>query len=395
MKEKKLFSKIFSGSFLVSGTAIGAGMLALPIATAQAGFFPALMVYIVCWLFSIITGFLMLEITLNMPEHSNLISMSKEYLGKYGKLAAWILYLFLFYCLTIAYVSGGSSLLKNLFLSNFSFKINLVVFTAIFGGCVLAGTKVVNKINILLMAGLIFSYLSFIFAGSSEVKFERLSYFDFSAAIWALPVIFTSFSYQGIMPTLTDYLQRDRKALRYSIWIGASIPFLAYIVWDMMIKGVVPLQQLIEAQIVGSTAIQPLNTVLKNSAVNLLGQFFGFFALTTSFLGVTLGLLDFLADGLKISKKGFSRFFLCLLIYMPAGIITSINPNVFLSALEYAGGIGCALLLGFIPVCMVYAKRYHFKNNYSNMAIVGEKLFLLSVTLFIIFELTVMILKRV
>ncbi len=91
MEKKSLLKKVVSGSLLVAGTEIGAGMLALPLATAEAGFFPALIMYLVCWAFSLATGFLMLEITLSMPVGSNLISMASSYLGRFGKYLAWAL----------------------------------------------------------------------------------------------------------------------------------------------------------------------------------------------------------------------------------------------------------------------------------------------------------------
>lgn len=389
MKQEGLFLKIFSGSFLVAGTAIGAGMLALPLATAQAGFLPATLVYFFCWLFSIATGFLMLEVTLGMPEHSNLISMARTYLGKWGKYLAWGLYLFLFYCLTIAYVSGGSSMINGILFHGDSYAASMLAFTTIFGSCVFFGTKIVDKMNLLLMVGLIVSYFGFVAFGFKHLNISQLAVVDFPQAVTALPVIFTSFSYQGILPTLTDYLKRDRKAIRLSILLGASIPFFAYIVWDFLIKGIVPLPDLLLAKQQGLSAVQPLKKILGSSAIAILGQGFAFFALTTSFLGVTIGLLDFLADGLKVSKIGLSRFNLCLAIYVPSVVIALTNPNIFFKALEFAGGIGCVLLLGLIPVLMVFVKRYVKKEHASQKELFGGKMLLLILLIFILFELGV------
>ena len=51
----------------------------------------------------------------------------------------------------------------------------------------------------------------------------------------------------------------------------------------------------------GNNAVQPLKNVINISKVYLVGQYFAFFALLTSFLGVSLGLLDFWADGLQVA----------------------------------------------------------------------------------------------
>ncbi len=387
MKHNSLFSKILSGSFLVAGSAIGAGMLALPLATAQAGFFPAFVIYGFCWLFSMATGLLMLEVTLSLHEHANLVSMASFYLGKFGKFLAWGLYLFLFYCLTIAYIAGGASMINGLFFTGHHYQLSLCLFTVLFGFCVFLGTKVVDKMNLLLMIGLIVSYFAFVGFSFQHVDVYHLKRFDFPYAIIALPVIFTSFSYQGIMPTLTDYLKRDRKAIRYSIFVGTTIPFLAYILWDLLIKGIVPLPDLIHAKALGLSAVEPLKHILKNSPIAVVGQAFAFFALTTSFLGVTLGLLDFLADGFKVAKQGAKRMLLCLLIYIPSSLIALYDPHIFFKALEYAGGIGCVLLLGLLPVLMVFVRRYVKKEKTGHHELIGGKWLLFLLIVFILFEI--------
>src|SRR3990167_3888929 len=105
--------RILGGIFLVAGTSVGAGMLALPVVTAAGGFFPALLLYVLCFGFMTSTGLLILEVCLEMPPDTNLVTMASTYLGRFGKVSAWVLYLFLFYCLTVAYLSGGGALLRG------------------------------------------------------------------------------------------------------------------------------------------------------------------------------------------------------------------------------------------------------------------------------------------
>ena len=104
---------LVGGTLLIAGTSIGVGMLALPVVTAKGGFLPSLLVYLICWLFMVAFARLILEACTWMPKDANLISISRHLLGKKGAAACWILYLFLFYCLSIAYVSGGGGLLSD------------------------------------------------------------------------------------------------------------------------------------------------------------------------------------------------------------------------------------------------------------------------------------------
>lgn len=389
---KTSFSKICSGSLLVAGTAIGAGMLALPVATAEGGFFPALVMYLVCWFVMAATGLLLLEICLWMPKDANLVSMSYHLLGTKGKMVSWLLYLFLFYCLTIAYVAGGGSFVTALFQGSFSPKVGIALFTLLFGPLVYIGTKAVDRANMILMIGLVISYFAFVFLGYNQVKVDLLSQQNWPAAVFALPIIFTSFSYQGIVPSLTSYLHQHAKSVRLSILIGTSLPLIIYIIWELLILGIVPLSGewgLLAAKAEGQNAVFSLKAYVSSPWVYAIGQAFAFFALTTSFLGVTLGLVDFLADGLKVAKVGMKKIALCLAVFFPSVVIACSNPGVFLSALTYAGGIGCALLLGLMPVLMVWSGRYKKGYGVKQAQIGGGKKFLSFLVAFFILEVII------
>lgn len=112
----------------------------------------------------------------------------------------------------------------------------------------------------------------------------------------------------------------------------------------------------------------------------------------TSFLGVTLGLLDFLADGLNVSKTSKTKWWLTSLVFIPPLLVSLTNPRLFLIALDFAGGFGCALLLGLLPILMVWSGRYRLKLT-SGYSLPGGKVLLSILILFVILELVVMFYK--
>lgn len=389
--------KTFGGALIVGGTAIGAGMLSLPVATATAGFFPTVALYFLCWLFSAATGLLLLEICLWMPNEANIISMTRHLLGPFGKIAAWLLYLFLFYCLTIAYTLKGGEFF-SLVLGGFLPRVvGIALFTVLFGAVVYLGPNAVNRTNALLMVGLAASYVLFAALGFGEMKSALLKRANWPSVTLGLPIIFASFSFQGVIPSLTSYFERNPKPVRFAIIVGSSLPFIAYTIWQLLIIGIVPLEGkhgLAEALTQGQTAIEPLRFLLPTSPIYWIGQFFAMFALTTSFLGVTLGLLDFLSDGLQIPKKGLSKIFLCAVIYIPAALIAALHPSIFIKALEYAGGIGCALLLGLLPIAMVWMGRYIKQYSSLQCQLRGGKVVLILLALFVFFEVALELIKE-
>lgn len=96
---------LIGGMLLVAGSCIGAGMLALPILTGLAGFFPSLAMLFLAWAGMTFTAFLLIEINGWFSKRVNLLSMTERTLGKAGRSAAWISYLFLFYTLLLSYIS--------------------------------------------------------------------------------------------------------------------------------------------------------------------------------------------------------------------------------------------------------------------------------------------------
>ncbi|PIS01967.1 MAG: tyrosine transporter [Chlamydiae bacterium CG10_big_fil_rev_8_21_14_0_10_42_34] len=376
---------IVGGTLLVAGTSIGAGMLALPVVTAAGGFIPAFFVYLLCWLFMTCTGLLFLELCLKLPPDANIITMASTYLGRFGKVFAWALYLFLFYSLSVAYISGGGGLLQD-FLG-----IDLVycqwIFVLVLGSCVYVGARMVDRLNLALMAGLILTYLAFVIFGLPQVEFSRLEPANWDLALFALPVIFTAFSYQGIIPSLTTYFKRDAKRVRIAIIAGTSVAFFIYLLWEFLILGIIPVEGLLQAKELGQTAVAPLKDHVSASSITTIGQAFAFFAISTSFLGVTLGLFDFLADGLSMPKKGGRKVLLALFTFIPPLMISLVNPSVFIVALVFAGGIGCALLLGLLPALMAWVSRYRNEGHGGPLQLRGGKIVLVLLFLFVLFEL--------
>lgn len=363
---KRFWNKVLGGILLVSGTAVGAGMLALPVSTGLAGFLPSLLLLIVCWLFMTYTAFLMLEVTFWMKEHTNLISMAKYTLGRWGEIVSWITYLFLLYALTTAYIAGsGPIVLDTIYqwtgvhLPAFAEPLPLLL---IFGFFVYKGATLVDYANRFLMISLVIAYVFIVGLLLPHVDVAQLAYRNWKPLLTASSVVVTSFGFHIIIPTLSSYLHRNLRQLKLAILIGSIIPIVVYAIWELLALGIIPLtgpNSIAEGYESGKNGAELMSTVLGDSAIGLLTQSFAFCAIVTSFLGVSLSLTDFLADGLKIKKSRLGRIGLYLLTFIPPFIITLIDPRAFLSALEYAGAFGVIILLGLLPALMVWRGRYH------------------------------------
>jgi len=132
----------------------------------------------------------------------------------------------------------------------------------------------------------------------------------------------------------------------------------------------------------GTLASQLLRRAVDHPLTGLLAELFAFFAIVTSFLAVSLGLIDFLADGLNISAtKKWNRFLLCLLTLAPPLVFGVGNPHLFLKGLQYAGGVGVMVLYGILPVWMVWKGRYVDGIRGHELLPIGKKGLLLIVAI--------------
>ncbi len=393
-------SKLIGGVLLVAGTTIGAGMLALPVVTGQVGFFPSMLLFVAFWIYMTFTAFLMLEVNLWMDEHANLISMAKHTLGRWGEAVSWVTYLFLLYSLTTAYLAGGGPIFIDFVAAISGYQLpawaGALPLLAIFGFFVYKGTKSVDYVNRILMLGLVISYLAMVVLLTPHVDKALLTHVEWKYFTLGIAIIATSFGFHIIIPTLTSYMNRDIPKLKKTILIGSSIPLVVYIVWELLALGIIPMQGsygINEGYREGTNGVHLLTGVLGNSAIAMIARFFSFFAIITSFLGVSLSLNDFLADGLKIKKTRQGRVLLYVLTFLPPLLFTLTNPRAFLTALEFAGVFGVVILLGLLPPMMVWRGRYHkgFKSTYK---VPGGKIALIAAMAFSILVIAIDIANR-
>lgn len=376
----KAANRFIGGILLVAGTTIGAGMLALPVLTSFAGFVPSLVVFILIWLFMLATAFFFLDVNLAVRGEPNLISMAGRTLGVFGKGIAWVFYLLLLYSLTAAYIAGSTPLFTQGFqaLSGIELPGWLAPFSLplLFGGFVYLGTKGVDYVNRFLMAGLILFYFVLVGLTPHHVQFPNLAHSDSPAVLIAIPAILTSFGYHIIIPSLTTYMEHDAKKLRLVILIGSSIPFIVYFLWQFIVLGSVPLHDLAIDYKAGNSAAQSLARIVSSPWVSVSASLFSFFAIVTSFLGVSLSLSDFLTDGFKIKKTWEGRLLACFLTFVPPLFFVFTYQKGFYLALNYAGAF-VAILLGILPALMAWnLKEVRFYRTFK-----GKLLLLLVVVL--------------
>ena len=356
-------TKQIGGILMITGNAIGGGMLALPLATAQAGFINSSLFLIACWAIMLAGGLLILEVNLCFPANSHLVSMARATLGRTGEIITWLCYLLLLYSLLAAYIAGGSDFLQGLFQKanlHFSLKSMAILFVLGLGIIVYKGIRSVDTFNRALMGGKLFIYILLILLIFPFLSANQLSQGQFHYLPNSLTIMITSFGFAAIIPSLRTYFHGDVRQLRRVIILGSLIPLVCYILWDAAIMGIIPLDnltQIAHANQPTSELTNKLSFLLNKKLVTSLAWAFTSICLATSFLGVGLSLADFLMDGFRLNNTEKGKNMTALLTFLPPLTIVLFFPAVFMTALNYAG-IWCASLLALLPALMAWSGRY-------------------------------------
>jgi tyrosine-specific transport protein len=358
---QKQQGSVFGAAMLIAGCSIGAGMLGMPVVTRELGFIPSSVLFLICWLFMTSSGLILLEVALWFPEETNMAEMARKYLGRIGEWVTFGLMLFLMYALMTAYSAGAGQLLFELSSGLILPHVGSFAFVTLLFLALVLGTGALDWMNRLFMIGLAVTYVGLIAFGLPSVATKNLALADWRGSFAALPVLIVAFGFQNLVPSLVRYLDRDAKKVRKSIWIGTTIPLIIYLIWEFVILG------LISGVVEGLDEAQMATSLIRKAAggtglILWLAEAFAFFAITTSFMGNALSVLDFLADqagGMKnlIRRVGFS-----LLSVVPPLVFAYFNPDIFLVALSVAGSFSATLLFGLIPALMCFKGRKEEKH---------------------------------
>lgn len=358
-------NRTLGSTFIVAGTTIGAGMLAMPLASAGVGMGVTLILLCAMWALMCYTALLLVEVYQHVPADTGLGTLARRYLGRPGQWLAGFSMLFLMYALTAAYISGAGELLaaslSQWFNTSLSPSSGVLLFTLVAGGIVCIGTSMVDMFNRVLFSAkiiLLVVMLALMMPHIHQANLLTLPV-EKGLALSAIPVIFTSFGFHGSVPSIVSYLNGDLRKLRWVFITGSAIPLVAYIFWQLATLGAIDSATFtaLMANHAGLNGLlQAVRQVVASPHVELAVHLFADLALATSFLGVSLGLFDYLSDLFQRNRKASGRLQSGLITFLPPLAFALFYPQGFVMALGYAG-VALAVLALLIPALLVWKSR--------------------------------------
>ncbi|MFP1559045.1 aromatic amino acid transport family protein [Escherichia coli] len=174
-------------------------------------------------------------------------------------------------------------------------------------------------------------------------------------------MIFTSFGFHGSVPSIVSYMDGNVRKLRWVFITGMLFPLVAYIFWQVATLGSIDsttFMGLLANHAGLNGLLQALREMVASPHVELAVHLFADLALATSFLGVALGLFDYLADLFQRSNTIHRRCKLVQLPFCRRWRLHCFIPRGFVMALGYAG-VALAVLALIIPSLLTWQSRKH------------------------------------
>ena len=191
------------------------------------------------------------------------------------------------------------------------------------------------------------------------------------------------------------YYGKEPTTIRKSLLFGSLIALVVYCLFLFVVFGNISREAFIDLNKAGGNMGVLVDALMQSGdkgIINTALTVFSNFAIITSFLGVGLGLLDYIADLFSFPDTAKGRFYSACITFLPPGILSFFFPNGFIVAIGFAGLV---LMFGlfFIPFLMVKKTRkltgpVLYKVKGGNMLLT---IFVLSSLLIAIFHILAML----
>lgn len=382
---------------LIAGTCIGSGMIALPMVLAKLGLIPSVLLMLFIWSIMYYTSLINIELNLQAGQGLSLGALGRHYSGWTAELIGTISIKLLSYSLLAVFIYGGSSILQKLtsinMVTEYSFHNIALAYAIIVMGILLLPIKIIDYVNRLLFLGLLAVVAILITGLALAVNWSNLPLFyehysDVTAWATLIPVVFTSFGFQVIFHTMTEYCDKNKTILKQAFLWGSLIPAIVYILWTCSILGVVYNENpafyhlMAEGKVEIGELIHLLSGISKWESNQLLVWCVSILAITTSVVGVGKGLCDTLNSIMlkAVPNVMVRRILSSIITVIPAYAVAVYVPNAFIVALGFAG-----MILAIIAILLpIYLFRQIEMQKLHYLELKRKWLILLSLSLAVI-----------
>ncbi|MCR5537146.1 MAG: HAAAP family serine/threonine permease [Succinivibrio sp.] len=372
------------------GTAVGAGILFLPITAGQSGIWP---LFIVTAVVGPMTYFahrgLSRMVLCSKSENDDITNVAEDFFGKIAGIIFTALYFMAIYPILCIYAVSITNTVQSFITNQLHYEpiprvwLSLICVTA-YIGIILCGRKMVLIFNEKLVYPLciILLVLSVYLIPQWRLA-ENLSAVpetsEFIYTLWiTLPVLVFAFNHSPAISTFAVDQKRHygqqaadfyaARSLKYTS--GTLVLFVMFFVFSCVLT--LNTEELAQARAQNINILSFLANELQEPLIAIAGPVIAFLAISTSFFGHYLGAREGL-NGLivKLSKKGTPMVdnrrttLITLFFFVSLWFVATVNPSI-LSLIETLSGPVIAMILFIMPmyaVATIPAMRRYAKQK--------------------------------
>ncbi|CAG19756.1 Hypothetical tryptophan-specific transport protein [Photobacterium profundum SS9] len=373
------------GVAVVTSTAIGVGMMSLPIVSIGMWFPLSIFVIAITAVYIISAGSLLLEVNMNYPPGTGIHSMVNDLMG--GKHAMFNDFMMLFngFILLYAYITVGTEAVQFYIDKIVGFELNNVLsgllFTAFFGVIFYTPPLIISRILSVFIGLMVLSFIYIAYSLGINVNLGNilLPSIENSHSFGLLPFVFitlpffmAAMGFQQTIPMLRHLYHDNPQRVVRSIFLGITLVSCIYLVWLFVIMGNQSQNSMILQVASGESSLENIvETLSRSEDIKALMFFFVQVAVVTSFVGVAKGLLDYLMD-IFVNHFKLMAVYPKALVILPPLLLSLLFPYGFLIAIGFAGLAG-AIWGGIYPALMAQIIRKRIPTDDMEFVTVGGK----------------------
>ncbi|OEF26989.1 aromatic amino acid transporter [Vibrio rumoiensis] len=368
---------LVGGACIIASVCVGAGMLGLPSAGAGSWTIWSILAITLTMVVMTVSGWLLLEAFKHYDLHVSFNTVTLDMLGSKVNFFNNLTVYFVGGILLYAYITSFGLILQGSL--GLESKTASVLFVAIASSVVWHSTRAVDRVSIILIAVMLLSFIFGVFGLTVKIDMSILmdavnqqgEYAKYAMAL--LPIALTSFGYHHSVASMRGYYGEETKA-KYAILGGTLIALTLYVIWILSIFGTLPREAfgpVIAQDGNVDVLLKTLGGVVESEKVSQAINIFSVAAILSSFIGVGLGVFDFIADlfHFEPSKRGRSKTW--LVTFLPPLILSLLFPFGFILAIGYAGA-AATVLTCIIPALLALKSRQRENGNQGFMVSGGK-----------------------
>ncbi|MFV0575651.1 MAG: aromatic amino acid transporter [Vibrio sp.] len=367
---------LVGGACIIASVCVGAGMLGLPSAGAGAWTFWSIAAIALTMIVMTVSGWLLLEAFKHYDLNVSFNTVTSDLLGEkvnaFNNLTVYFVGGILLYAYTTSF---GLILQGSLGLES---KTASIIFVFLASSVVWHSTRAVDRISVVLICVMLFSFIFGVFGLTVHVDMSKLTdavnesgeYGKYAMAL--LPIALTSFGYHHSVASMRSYYGEERKA-KLAILGGTSIALFLYVIWLISIFG--HLSRDAFGPVIAKDGnvdvlLSALGSVVASEKVSQAINIFSVSAILSSFIGVGLGVFDYIADLFHFdnrSKTGRTKTW--AVTFMPPLVLSLLFPFGFILAIGYAGA-AATVWTCIIPALLALKSRQR-KDGHQGFMVAG------------------------